>query len=167
MNNFTKEEIKESLEYTWRKSSLKWILILWAVIAVLMTLPMLVLGIGNMENFIFTAQIWLLVMAIYTAILLPFILYYFYKMRYLVKHYNEFSAHEVVLDNPSTSHLYRGAVYYTVTVNDEDAMREVDTNPYFASGIAAFSLNEYNNKRVVGLYDGNADKFYIIKRVGK
>ena len=71
------------------------------------------------------------------------------------------------LDNISTSYAYRGAVYYTVTVNDEGTIRKVRTNPYFSSGtLAKFTLEDYNNKMVIGLYDSQMDKFYIIKKVG-
>jgi hypothetical protein len=72
-----------------------------------------------------------------------------------------------MLDNVDTSHAYRGAVYYTVTINDEGVTRKVSTNPYFSSGFfEKFALQDYNNKKVVGLYDDQADKFYIVKKVG-
>ena len=54
----------------------------------------------------------------------------------------------------------------TVTINDEGSTRQVSTNAYFSSGMfAKFTLEDYNNKKVIGLYDSQMDKFYIIKKV--
>ena len=100
-------------------------------------------------------------------------------MLYLLKNYGEFASYEVTLDNVSTSYAYKGAVYYKVTINEVGRTIKVDTNPYFSSGVfAPFALEDYNNKRVVGLYevliktaaaallyDNEKDKFYIIKKV--
>ena len=112
-------------------------------------------------------QVWLIVMAIYSVIYLPFVAYYGYKMLYILKHYSEFNSYEVMLDNVSTSQMYRGAVYYTVTINDEGVTKQVSTNAYFSSGMfAKYPLEDYNNKQVIGLYDSQMDRFYILKRIG-
>ena len=163
-NNFTKEDIKNSVEYRWRKTSFCWLLGIWAFIAVVMLFGVLIIGFDGIK-FGLGFQVWLVVMGIYSAIYLPFVAYYGYKMLYILKHYSEFNSYEVMLDNVSTSYAYRGAVYYTVTINDEGVTRKTSTNPYFSSGIfAKFPLEDYNNKKVVGLYDSQIDKFYIIKK---
>ena len=42
-----------------------------------------------------------------------------------------------------------------------------DTDFYFSSNIfSKFSPEEYNNKKVIGLYDDNLEKFYIVKKIG-
>ena len=165
-NGFTKEDIKNSVEYRWRLSSIKWLLVLWAVIGVVMLVVSLITYLYDMENIDLSIQIWLIVVGIYSVILLPFVLFYGYKMLYLLKHYGEFASYEVTLDNVSTSYAYKGAVYYKVTINEGGRTIKVDTNPYFSSGVfAPFALEDYNNKRVVGLYDSEKDKFYIIKKV--
>ncbi len=166
-NNFTKEDIKNSVEYQWRKTSAKWLFGIWAVIAVVMLFGTLIMSFDDIKYIGLSFQIWLIVMAIYSAIYLPFVAYYGYKMLYILKHYEQFNSHEVMLDNVSTSYAYRGAVYYTVTVNEDGYTRQVTTNPYFSSSMfAKFTLEDYNNKKVIGLYDSQMDKFYIIKKIG-
>ncbi len=166
-NNFTKEDIKNSIEYQWRKISFCWLIGIWAVITVVMLLGTLIMSLDDIKYIGLSLQIWLIATAIYSVILLPFVAYYGYKMLYILKHYTEFNSYEVMLDNVSTSYAYRGAVYYTVTVNDEGVTRQVSTNPYFSSSILAkFTLEDYNNKKVIGLYDNEMDKFYIIKKIG-
>ena len=165
MNNFTKEDMKNSIEYRWRKTSFCYLLGIWALIAVVMLLGVLIIGFDGIRAGM-SLQIWLIVMGIYSAIYLPIVAYYGYKMLYILKHYRDLDSYEVMLDNVSTSYAYRGAVYYTVTVNEGGVTRQVSTNPYFSSGILAkFPLEDYNNKRAVGLYDSQTDKFYIIKRI--
>ena len=165
-NNCTKEDIKNSVEYQWRKNSIAWLLGIWAVISVVMLFATLAGSLGDIKYIGLSLRIWLIVMAIYSTALLPFVVFYCYKMIYLLKHYTEFNSYEVVLDRVCTSYAYKGAVYYTVIVNDSGASIQVSTNPYFSSGIfARFTLEDYNNERVVGLYDSQMDKFYIIRKV--
>ncbi len=166
-NNFTKEDIKNSVEYRWRKTSLCWLLGIWVFIAVVMLFGTLIMSLDDIKYIGLSFQIWGIVTAIYSAIFLPFVAYYGYKMLYILKHYTEFNSYEVMLDNVSTSYAYRGAVYYTVTVNEDGYTRRVATNPYFSSSMfAKFALEDYNNKKVIGLYDSQMDKFYIIKKIG-
>ena len=165
--NFTKEDIKNSVEYGWRKSSLCWMLGIWAAIEVVMLFVLLFTYMDDTEYVGLGIEVWLIVTAIYSAILLPFVAFYGYKMFYLLKHYTEFDAYEVMLDNVSTSYAYKGAVYYTVTVTHGGVSRNVCTNPYFSSSIfAKYALEDYNNQKVVGLYDSQLDKFYIIQKAG-
>ncbi len=166
VNSLTKEDIKNSVEYRWRKTSLLWVLGIWAVITVVMFLAVVLTSLDDMKYITLSLEVWLIVTAIYSVIFLPFIAYYVYKMLYILKHYKQFNLYEVMLDNVSTSYAYRGAVYYTVTIYDDGTTNHVCTNPYFSSRIfATFILEEYNNKKVIGLYDSNLDKFYIIKKV--
>lgn len=161
-NNLTKADIKNSIEYQWRKNSLKWVLVLWAIIIVVFFFAMLI---GNAKDIAFALQICLIVTSIYSAVLLPFAFFYCYKMMHLLKHYKKFNAYEVLLDKISTSYAYRGAVYYTVTIESEGFTNYIDTNAYFSSGVfAKFPLEDYNNKKVIGLYDSELNKFYIIKK---
>ena len=163
-NTFTKETIKNSVEYQWRKSSFCWLIGIWAFIAVAMLLGVLIIGFNDIKPGM-GLRVWIIVMSIYSVIYMPFVVYYAYKMLYILKHYTEFNSYEVMLNNVSTSYAYRGAVYYTVTINDGGATRQVSTNAYFSSGVfAKFTLEDYNNKKVVGLYDSQMDKFYIVKK---
>jgi len=165
-NNFTKDDIKNSVEYGWRKTSFCWLLGIWTVIAVVMLFATFIPGLGDIDYIDISFKIWLTITLVYSALFLPFVAYYGYKMLYILKHYAEFNSYEVMLDNVSTSYAYRGAVYYTVRINDEGVTRQVSTNAYFSSSIfAKFTLEDYNNKKVIGLYDSQMDKFYIIKKV--
>ena len=165
-NNFTKEDIKNSVEYGWRKTSFCLLLGIWVFIAAVMLFGILIIGFDDIKAGM-GMQVWLIVMAIYSVIYLPFVAYYGYKMLYILKHYTEFNSYLVMLDNVSTSQMYRGAVYYTVTINDEGVTKQVSTNAYFSSGMfAKYPLEDYNNKQVIGLYDSQMDRFYIIKRIG-
>ena len=165
-NNFFEKDIKNSVEYGWRKNTVKGLLIIWAVVAAVLLFAVLIASVGDMQYIGLSLEIWLIVVGIYGAALLPFVAFYGYKMLYLLKHYEQFDSYEVVLDKVSTSYMYRGAVYYTVTVDVDGVSRWVDTNACFSGGVfAKFPLDEYNNKKVVGLYDSQMDKFYIIKKV--
>ena len=166
-NSFTKDDIKNSVEYGWRKNTVTWLVGVSAVIYAVMFFAMLIPALSDIRHIGLSLRIWLTIAAFYTVMLLPFVAFYIYKMVYLLEHYTEFNSHEVMLDNISTSYAYRGAVYYTVTINYDGVARQVNTNPYFSSGFfAKFVLEDYNNKKVVGLYDSQMDKFYIVKKVG-
>jgi hypothetical protein len=81
-----------------------------------MFLVLVLTSLDDLKYFILTIKSWLIVVATYSILLFPLVLYYAYKMMYILKHYKQFDLYEVVLDNVSTSYAYRGAVYYTVTI---------------------------------------------------
>ena len=97
-NNFTKEDIKNSVEYQWRKTSFCWLLGIWAFIAVLILFCTLIMSLDDIKYIGLSFQILGIVIAIYSAIFLPFVAYYGYKMLYILKHYTKFNSYEVVLD---------------------------------------------------------------------
>ena len=83
-------------------------------------------------------------------------------MRYLLKNFENMQIYEVKLDDISTSYMYKGAVYYTVTINNS----KINTNPIFSSSfLSKYLLNEYNNKTVIGLFDESLNKFYVIRKI--
>ena len=163
VNNFTKEEIKKSVEYGWRKQQA---MIFLFVILIIVVITLFIVLVSCLNYILLGLQIWIGITLLYSLIFGPFALYYLYKMRYLLKNYSKFNSYEVMLDNVSTSIWYRGAVYYTVSIVDNGRRVSVDTNPYFSNMVfSKFILGDYNNKKVIGLYDSNIEKFYIIKRV--
>ncbi|MCH5172457.1 MAG: hypothetical protein J1F31_06495 [Erysipelotrichales bacterium] len=165
-NDFTMEEIKNSVEYQWRKNQVKLYLTLWLIIVGATIFIPIIVSASNYELIVFGIISWLCAIVIFGLLFGSFALFSYSKMRYLLKNYQKFNSYEVVLDKVSTSYAYRGAIYYTVTINDKDLSKKVDTNPYFSSSLMSkFSCEDYNNKKVVGLYDDNMDKFYIVKRV--
>lgn len=171
MNNFTKQDIKNSVEYQWRKHQIKLLFYVWLIVVVatflVVALPVCMVNIEFWDVGLLTWMGAIGVVSIFFAI---FMVVYHSKNVYLTKHFAEFSEHEVTLDRVATANLWRnrGAVYYIVTVTKNGITKNVDTSPCFSSNaFAKFTCDDYNNKKVVGLYDEINNQFYIIKKVGK
>ena len=163
VNNFTKEEIKKSVEYGWRKQQA---MIFLFVILIIVVITLFIVLVSCLNYILLGLQIWIGITLLYSLIFGPFALFYLYKMRYLLRNYSKFNSYEVMLDNVSTSIWYRGAVYYTVNIVDNGRRVSVDTNPYFSNMVfSKFILGDFNNIKVIGLYDSYIEKFYLIKRV--
>ncbi len=166
-NNFTKEEIKESVEYKWRKNQLKIGLFSWGVFCIIsLIVSFFIVLPKNIDHISVGLIIWGIWNAILVVIISPFMIYVCCKMNYLLKNYSSFSSYEVILDNFNMSYLYKGAIYYSVKINIEGNYKIVDTNPYFSNSLfSEISLQDLNNKKVVGLYDDKLYKFYVIKKI--
>ena len=165
-NDFTENEIKQSIEYQWRNNQIKILLGIWLFISIAIFIVPLLGMIMELEIIGVTLLIWLFFVIMFGVILGGFSLSYYFKNKYFVKNYMNFSCHEVVLDKVVTSLMSRGSIYYKVTIIDENTKKEIDTNPYFSNYLfSKFLPEDYNNKKVVGLYDKNENKFYIIKKV--
>lgn len=165
-NDFTENEIKQSVEYQWRNNQIKILLGVWLFISIAIFIVPLLGMIMELEIIGVTLLIWLFFVIMFGVILGGFSLSYYFKNKYFVKNYMNFSCHEVVLDKVVTSLMSRGSIYYKVTIIDENTKKEIDTNPYFSNYLfSKFLPEDYNNKKVVGLYDKNENKFYIIKKV--
>ena len=167
-NEFTVNEIKNSVEYQWRKWQLKVLLLSLLIVGVFTLFVLIIVFISNgaIEFIGIGIKAWLFCMGICVLAFLPFCLFDYGKMRYLLKNYKRFNSYEAVLDNVSTSYWYRGALYYTVTINDNGLPKKVRTNPCFTSHfLSKFRPEDFNNKKVVGLFDEDSGKFYIIKKV--
>lgn len=162
-NVLTKEDIKNSLEYQWRKYQIKVFMIIWAIIVFFTILVTLVVG---LKNILLTLKITIGIVVSYSLVFLPFPIYYLYKLVYFLKKAPEFSVHEVILENVSTSFWYRGYIYYSVSIVVDNKKVGADTNPYFSNSslLAKFYPKDYNNKKVIGLYDSRLEKFYVIKK---
>ena len=165
-NDFTENEIKQSVEYQWRNNQIKIHLGIWLFISIAIFIVPLMGIIMDFEIIGVTLFIWLVFVIMFGVILGGFSLSYYFKNKYFVKNYMNFSCHEVVLDKVVTSLMSRGSIYYKVTIIDGNIKKEIDTNPYFSNYLfSKFLPEDYNNKKVVGLYDKNENKFYIIKKV--
>lgn len=160
-NNLTKEEIINSVEYQWRKRQIKVYLSIFIIISLLTLFIPIIIGINDFSALIISLIVWIIMMLFYGVIFACFIFYSALKIKYLLRNFNKFSVYEVELNSISTSYIYRGSVYYTVEVESH----KVNTNPIFSSSyFSKFTLKEYNNQVVIGLYDDKLDKFYIIKK---
>ena len=158
----SKEDILNSVEYQWRKHQLVLYFYFWLIISIITIFIPLAIAITNLEYIVIIILSWLGFIIFMLIIFGPFMLYSYRKMRYLLKSYENMQIFEVKLDNISTSYMYRGAVYYTVTINN----KKVDTNPIFSSSfLSKYLLNEYNNKTVIGLFDESLNKFYVIRKI--
>ena len=165
-NDFTENEIKQSVEYQWRNNQIKILLGVWLFISIAIFIVPLLGMIMELEIIGVTLLIWLFFVIMFGVILGGFSLSYYFKNKYFVKNYMNFSCHEVVLDKVVTSLMSRGSIYYKVSIIDENTKKDIDTNPYFSNYLfSKFLPEDYNNKKVVGLYDKNENKFYIIKKV--
>ena len=167
-NEFTVEEIKNSVDYQWRKWQLKLLLLILLIAGVLLLFLFLIIftSNGGAEFVGIGITVWLFTMGVCVSIFLPFCLFDYCKLRYLLKNYKRFYSYEAVLDNVSTPYWYRGAVYYTVVINGNGLSKKVRTNPCFSSQfLSKFKPEDFNNKKVVGLFDEETDRFYIIKIV--
>lgn len=165
-NSLSKEEIKLSVDYIWRKHLFKTHLIIWGAIELCTLFLSTVRGLFDREVLEIGLSIFAMLSTVYSLIFIPIIIYYGYKMNYLVKNYNKFYMYEVVLNEVSTSYFYRGAVYYCVKFEHNGKSIYVHTSPCFSSHfLSKIKLEEYNNKKVMVLYDSDLDKVYVIKKV--
>ena len=166
INDLRLEEIKNSIEYQWRKSQINTLLVVWLFIAVITLFIPFIVTINYLEFLGFGMLIWLCCMVFIGLILGAFILFYCSKSRYLLQNYKNFNCYEVVLDRVSTSYAYKYSIYYTVKIVYNGITKTVDTNPYFSNSFfSKFYPDDFNNKKVMGLYDSNMEKFYIVKKV--
>ena len=114
---------------------------------------------GSVQGGLF---VFLVVTAIYSLVLLPLAIYPLVQIWLLGKRAERCSVHTVKLDRPGTSHMYRGAVYYTVSFTDNGEYFVRDTKPLWSSSSVEFPLDEYNNKEVKILYDREADQVFVL-----
>ena len=158
----SKDDILNSVEYQWRKHNLVLYFYIWLIISIITIFIPIAIAITNLEYIVIIILSWLGFIIFMLIIFGLFMLYSYSKMRYLLKNYENMQIYEAKLDYISTSYMYRGATYYTVTINNS----KVDTNPIFSSSfLSKHLLEDYNNKTVIGLLDEALNKFYIIKKV--
>ena len=158
----SKDDILNSVEYQWRKHQLVLYFYIWLIISIITIFIPLALAITNLEYIAVITLSWLGFIIFILIILGALMLYSYSKMRYLLKNYENMQIYEVKLDDIQTSYMYRGAVYYTVTINNS----KVDTNPIFSSSFfSKHLLEDYNNKTVIGLFDKALNKFYVIRKI--
>ena len=159
----TKEEVKNALEAKWRKKQI----ILWTVAVGIWILFLFLVGLYtafSVGDFLMSFEIVGLVSLCCLALFAPFILFYIYKYVKLFCNLSDYEVYEVMLDKPSTSYWYRGAIYYTVTVPlEQNRFVEVNTVPLWSSGaFASCSLEDYNNKKIRVAYDKGQGRLLVL-----
>lgn len=167
MNSFTVEEIKQSVYYQWRMHNAKLCLVIWGVIsAITLVVPLFATMSVGSESLVIEFAIWGLTVVIYGLVFGVGALCDYSKARSFVRHYKNFKQYETVLDSPETSYWYRGAIYYNVRIKDDNTSVLARTNACFSGMLfSKFTLEDYNNKRVLGLLDPDTERFYIVKTV--
>ena len=168
MNSFTVEEIKQSVDYQWRMHHIKTYMAIWGVIsAITLVVPLFATMSVGSESLVIGFAIWGLTVVICGLFFGVFALYDYAKARSFVRHYKNFKQYETVLDSPETSYWYRGAIYYNVRIKDDNTSVLAQTNACFSGMLfSKFTLEDYNNKKVVGLLDPESERFYVVKIVG-
>lgn len=166
INNYTKEEIKNSIECKWWKKQIYFLLGIVGILFIIFLAASLYVGLET-ADFSLILSIIGCTFGINLIILGPMLIYYLYQYYKIIKNYEKYEKYIVLLDKPSTSWHYRGAVYYTVSFVTGDNERKVlDTKPLFSSSLfSGFDLKDYNNKKINILYDSLENKVICINLV--
>lgn len=158
----TKEQIKASMEYKWRLRQCRTYLAIWGMMLVFALIGGFSAGIKlqSAKDSVFVSCV---AVAIFSVSLLPAAIYPMVQIALLSKRAENCTVHTVMLDRPSVSAMYRGAVYYTVEFTQDGERFIRDTKPLWSSGDwAQFSLDEYNNKEVKILYNRGSDQVFVL-----
>ncbi|MCI1244348.1 MAG: hypothetical protein LKG11_00075 [Bacilli bacterium] len=165
----TKEEIKNSVEYKSSMFDAKYALAVFGIISFLGLLVALAVAMANgdlgLEAFKVSLIAWAIVEAFFVLAFGSVLLYILNKAHGFLKNYEKYKPYEATLDNPSTSYAFRAsAVYYTVAIDLGTTSKEVKAEPCFSSSMfTKFDIKDFNNKKVLGLYDEKKERFYIIR----
>lgn len=166
MNNFTVDDIKQSVDYQWRMWIAKSTLNRWLLLSAVLFFILFIIMSRNPDQVPARLTEFLIFFVAYGLPSVVVALYAFCKAKKLLRNYIFYSQHEVQLTSPQNSYLYHGSIYFVVKVKVSTCSLWVKTNPCFSSLLfSKFKLYAYNNRKVVGLYDNVTDKFYVIKRV--
>ena len=157
----TKEQIQNAMEYQWRARQCKTYLAIWGMMLFFAFIGGIT-GAGKMGSAKDGMFVFLVVGGIFSITLLPLVIYPLVQIRLFMKRVDKCTVHTVKLDRPGTSHMYRGAVYYTVSFTDNGEHFIRDTKPLWSSHSIDFPLDEYNNKEVKILYDRDSDQIFVL-----
>ena len=159
----TKDIVKSSMEAKWRMNQLKMYIAIPGIFLLFIAFVGVISGLHH-GDFALSFEITGIVMLVFALMFLPFVLFALYKYRALFKNLNDYEIYEVRLDHPGTSYWYRGAIYYTVTIETKAGYRvSMDTKPLWSGGaFASFRLDEYNNKKIKIAYNEQTDKMMVL-----
>lgn len=159
----TKDIVKSSMEAKWRMNQLKMYIAIPGIFLLFIAFVGVISGLQH-GDFALSFEITGIVMLVFALMFLPFVLFALYKYRALFKNLNDYEIYEVRLDHPGTSYWYRGAIYYTVTIETKAGYRvSMDTKPLWSGGaFASFRLDEYNNKKIKIAYNEQTDKMMVL-----
>lgn len=158
-NNFTKQDIKNSVEYKSKYRNFKIILICF-VLLVLLACCSVDSSMEDEKFEISTSLICFLVVIIILYVVCFIITSN--RANYILKNYHKFNAYEVNLQYPRNSlNPKRNEHFYRIVLDIEGEKKVVDTD-----GISFKKSMDLEHKKVIGLYDEEKERFYIIKVIG-
>lgn len=165
MNNLTTSDIKQSVEYGWRMWIAKICFIAYVLTVIILTVVVWITT-NDVSNSKMYWDLMTLIILLIPSEFIVFAIISVCKGRSLLKRYSRFTQHEVVLNEPHSSYIYRGSIYFKVYIPDGDGAISASTNPNFSGFFyGKYKAHEYSGKKVVGLLDEKSHKFYVIKKV--
>ena len=159
----TKDMVKSSMEAKWRMNQLKMYIAIPGIFLLFIAFVGVISGLQH-GDFALSFEVTGIVMLVFALMFLPFVLFTLYKYRALFQNLNDYEIYEVRLDHPGTSYWYRGAIYYTVTIETKAGYKvSADTKPLWSGGaFASFRLDEYNNKKIRIAYNEQTDEMMVL-----
>ncbi|MDE6660814.1 MAG: hypothetical protein K2J93_03190 [Anaeroplasmataceae bacterium] len=167
---YSREELKQCLECRWRKKQIKLDLMLLGILAAVFLvfgLFELILHLDDYKDY--PDLLWILPTTLVGFLLLiflfilPWMIYTYTDYKKVLKLSEQAELYDVILDHPSTSWGYRGAVYYTVRFQTNDRENiTADTKPLWSSLPGVFPIEEYNNKKIEILYHKEENRVIVL-----
>lgn len=154
----TKDIVKNSMEAKWRKEQLKLYIVIPGIFLLFLAFVGLFAGLQH-GDFALSLEITGIVVLVFGLMFLPFVLFALYKYRALFQNLNDYEIYEVRLDHPGTSYWYRGAIYYTVTIETKAGYK---VPLWYGGAFASFRLDEYNNKKIKIAYNEQTDEMMVL-----
>ena len=158
------ERIRQSIEGKWRRKQVKACFISWGAVLAGLLVICLFSALCTGGGIAIAMEIFLILAIAFSAVLVPFVLYYVSRLRGLFRNCEAYELYDAVLNHLGTSWVYRGAVYYTVSfaTNDGEQVR-MDTMPLWTGSVFADNpLEKYNNKRIDLLYDRAGERIIVL-----
>lgn len=153
-----KQEIKQSLDIKYYKVQISFLMIIYGLMAVLILLMF------ALKSLFSTG---LVVVLILTVLFSPFWVYYFYRYFRVINNTDVFEYHEVVLNEPHLSFLFKSN-YFTVTFVDNSGRTvKVDTKAIFGPSISILLplFDDYFNQKVLIAYNPKYEEVIVIKKL--
>lgn len=153
----TKEMMNNSIEATLRKRNIRILLIGFTV------LFFVYLGIYISSGLPFDSIFFILLVLIF-GICGGFVLFQWLYYHSLFSNIEGYKLYEVMLDRPTASYLYKGYVYFTITIESEEGIRIYrKTKALWSDYIGSkYKVWEYMNSKVWIAYNEERDRLVVL-----
>ncbi|MDE7161624.1 MAG: hypothetical protein K2N65_02565 [Anaeroplasmataceae bacterium] len=170
---YSKQEIKNSLDCKWLLGHIKFCLIFLGIIIGVSFLVTILVFLSDLndsklslsENLFGCLLVAGIVDGLMICIFLPIIICYLYDYKKVMKLFQTAEPYIVILNQPSTSFFYRGAVYFKLKFTTKNGVTvTVDTQPMWSTYNDYYleEYNKYNNKEVEILYNETEDRAIVL-----